>query len=256
MTSRLARTQETLALALDGRDVPVVIASELDEIHFGSFDGGLLDDYRAWAASEPPDVPAPGGGESRAQAAARFARGLRLVLARPEERVLVVGHALAIRYVVDATDGLGACGADGSRRARVPVSPRARRAGEGASLLEEWSRTPQFRVDVIVAAQWSRCELSCPAHRGDDSPPRPDPAGGRGDLPRLGRCGLDVPLARPRRARLPRLGRPRESRPARRRVRGGRAVLRRRARREVVSARSDQVSLSDRSRASRCSVSR
>ncbi|HUG63967.1 MAG TPA: histidine phosphatase family protein, partial [Gaiellaceae bacterium] len=106
LTSPFARTRETLALALDGRDVPVVIAPELDEIHFGSFDGGLLETYRAWASSHSPDEPAPGGGESRAQAAARFARGLRLVLERPEGRVLVVGHALAIRYTLDAANGL------------------------------------------------------------------------------------------------------------------------------------------------------
>ena len=36
VTSRLARTQETLALALDGRDVPVVVVPELDEIDFGA----------------------------------------------------------------------------------------------------------------------------------------------------------------------------------------------------------------------------
>ena len=146
LTSRLARTQETLALALDGRDVPVVVASELDEIHFGSFDGGLLDDYRAWAASHPPDEPAPGGGESRAQAAARFARGLRIVLARPEERVLVVGHALAIRYVVDATDGL----APAARMAPVEHAFPFRLARDdverAALLLEAWSGAPTFRV--------------------------------------------------------------------------------------------------------------
>ena len=146
MTSRLARTQETLALALDGRDVPVVIASELDEIHFGSFDGGLLDDYRGWAASQPPDLPAPGGGESRAQAAARFARGLRLVLARPEECVLVVGHALAIRYIVDATDGL----APAARMAPVEHAfpYRLDRGGleRATELLERWSSKPRFRI--------------------------------------------------------------------------------------------------------------
>ena len=146
MTSRLARTQETLALALDGRDVPVVVTSELDEIHFGSYDGGLLDDYRAWAASHPPDEPAPGGGESRAQAASRFARGLRIVLARPEERVLVVGHALAIRYVVDATDGL----APAARMAPVEHAFPFRLAREDVEravlLLEAWSGAPTFRV--------------------------------------------------------------------------------------------------------------
>ena len=147
MTSRLARTQETLGVALDGRDVRVVIAAELDEIHFGSFDGGPLDAYRAWAAAHPPDQPAPGGGESRAQAAARFARGLRLVLARPEERVLVVGHALAIRYVVDASAGLPPA----ARMAPVGhASPfqLERDEVEGAAvLLEAWSDMPAFRLD-------------------------------------------------------------------------------------------------------------
>ena len=146
LTSRLRRTQQTLELVLEGRDIPVVVEAELDEIHFGSFDGGSLDDYRAWAASHSPDEPAPGGGESRAQAAARFARGLRLLLARPEERVLVVGHALAIRYLIDAAEG------------RVPaarMSPiehafayRLERedAERAATLLETWSQAPRFRV--------------------------------------------------------------------------------------------------------------
>jgi broad specificity phosphatase PhoE len=146
MTSRLARTQETLALALDGRDVPVVVASELDEIRFGLFDGSLLDDYRAWAAAQPPDVPAPGGGESRAQAASRFARGLRLVLARPEERVLVVGHALAIRYVVDATDGLIPAARMAPVEHALPFRLERDELERAASLLEEWSGTPRFRV--------------------------------------------------------------------------------------------------------------
>ena len=81
-TTELARTQETLALALEGRDVPTIFVPELNEIDFGSFDGGQLDTYRGWAASRPPGERAPGGGESRADAAARFARGLR-VPARP-----------------------------------------------------------------------------------------------------------------------------------------------------------------------------
>jgi broad specificity phosphatase PhoE len=145
MTSRLARTQQTLELALDSRDVAIVIAAELDEIRFGSFDGGLLETYRAWAASTPPDVPAPGGGESRAGAAARFARGLRLVLERPEERVLLVGHALAIRYWLDAANDL----VPAARMAPVDhawpyrlVRPEVERA---ATLLEEWSLAPRFR---------------------------------------------------------------------------------------------------------------
>ena len=102
VSTELRRTQETLDLALDGRPVPRLVLADLNEIHFGSFDGGLLERYREWAGAEAPDIAAPGGGESRASAAARYARGLRSLLARPEAVVLFVGHALVVRYVLDA----------------------------------------------------------------------------------------------------------------------------------------------------------
>lgn len=145
LTSRLARTQETLALVLDGRDVPVVVEEELDEIHFGSFDGGPLDAYRSWAASHPPDEPAPGGGESRAQAAARFARGLRLVLARPEDTVLVVGHALAIRYLLDAAEGHAPAAHMSPIEHAFPYRLSRDDAERAAAFLEDWSGAPRFR---------------------------------------------------------------------------------------------------------------
>jgi broad specificity phosphatase PhoE len=145
LTSRLARTQETLALVLDGRDVPVVVEEELDEIRFGSFDGGPLDAYRGWAASHPPDEPAPGGGESRAQAAARFARGLRLVLARPEDTVLVVGHALAIRYLIDAAEGHVPAARMSPIEHAFPYRLSRDDAERAATFLEEWSAEPRFR---------------------------------------------------------------------------------------------------------------
>jgi len=145
MTSRLARTQETLALALDGRDVPVVIAPELDEIRFGAFDAGSLETYRGWAATHPPAEPPPGDGESRADAAARFASGLRLVVARPERRVLVVGHALAIRYTLDAANAL----VPAARMAPVEHAVAYRLGHDdvvrAAELLESWSAEPRFR---------------------------------------------------------------------------------------------------------------
>ena len=146
LTSRLRRTQQTLELVLEGRDVPVVVDAEFDEIHFGSFDGGALDAYRAWAASHPPDEPAPGRGESRAQAAARFARGLRLVLARPEERVLVVGHALAIRYLIDAAAGRVPAARMSPIEHAFPYRLEREDAGAAATLLEAWSEAPRFRV--------------------------------------------------------------------------------------------------------------
>jgi broad specificity phosphatase PhoE len=144
------RTQETLEIALEGRDVPQIVVPELNEIHFGNFDGGLLLDYRAWAGAESPELQAPGGGESRAQAAARYSRGLRSLLARPEETALVVGHALAVRYVLDAVHGLvpAALMASPVEHA-VPHRLDVADLRRAAELLEEWSRAPEFREAAI-----------------------------------------------------------------------------------------------------------
>jgi hypothetical protein len=67
------------------------------------------------------------------------------VLERPEERVLLVGHALAIRYWLDAANDL----VPAARMAPVDhawpyrlVRPEVERA---ATLLEEWSLAPRFR---------------------------------------------------------------------------------------------------------------
>jgi len=144
-TTELARTYETLLLALHGRDVPTILVPELNEIHFGSFDGGALETYRAWAAAHSPSERAPGGGESRADAASRFARGLRVLLGREEDAILLVGHALALRYVVDAADGL----VPAPRMERVAHAQPFRLAREdvarAADLLEAWSAAPRFR---------------------------------------------------------------------------------------------------------------
>lgn len=145
VTSELRRTQETLELALAGRDLPTLVLPELDEIHFGSFDGGLLADYRAWAAAHPPDLPAPGGGESRAQAAARFAGGLRRVLARPEPTALLVGHALCIRYFLDAAENLVPAPLMVPLEHATAYPMTAAEATAAADLLEEWARAPAFR---------------------------------------------------------------------------------------------------------------
>lgn len=145
VSSALARTQQTLAIALEGRGVPTVVVDELNEIRFGTFDGGLLDTYRAWAAAHPPTERAPGSGESRADAAARFALGLWRVLERPEGTILVVAHALVLRYVLDAAEGLAPAPLMIPIEHAVPY--RLDRGGveRAAELLETWSREPRFR---------------------------------------------------------------------------------------------------------------
>ena len=145
ISSELARTRETLELALDDRGVQTLALPELNEIDFGSFAEGPLKTYRAWAAAHPPDQPAPGGGDSRASAAARFARGLRAVLERPEEVVLLVWHALAIRYVLDAAHGLVPAPLITPVSHATPHRLRHHEVEHAAGLLEAWSRAPRFR---------------------------------------------------------------------------------------------------------------
>ena len=125
--------------------MPTIVVPELDEIDFGGFDGGSLDAYRAWAVAEIPLVPAPGGGESRAAAAGRFARGLRLLLSRPEEVVLLVGHALALRYVLDAASAHRPAARMAPVEHARPHLLSATQAESAARLLEEWSRSPAPR---------------------------------------------------------------------------------------------------------------
>jgi broad specificity phosphatase PhoE len=149
VATELRRTQETLELALRGRDVPTILVPELNEIHFGSFDSGPLDAYRTWAAAQSPSLPAPGGGESRATAAARFARGLRLLVDRPESVVLLVGHALAVRYVLDAAHGLPPAARMAPVEHARPYRLGADEVAAAARLLEEWSEAPRFRDPSI-----------------------------------------------------------------------------------------------------------
>ena len=105
VASELRRTQETLARALDGREVQTVVVPQLNEINFGSYEGGPLAAYREWAWSTAPDEECPGGGESRTAMAARVAGALDWLLARPEDTILVVWHALPIRYVLEGAAG-------------------------------------------------------------------------------------------------------------------------------------------------------
>ena len=145
VATELWRTQETLELALGGRDVPSIVVPEHNEIDFGGFDGGPLDSYRAWAASQSPTVAAPDGGESRAAAASRFARGVRVLGERREAVILVVGHALAIRYVLDAAAGLPPAALMAPVGHAILHRLDADEAAAAARLLEEWSRKPVFR---------------------------------------------------------------------------------------------------------------
>jgi len=147
VATRLARTRETLEAALGDRDVPTLVVSQLDEIHFGEFEGGALADYRTWAWTTEPDALCPGGGESRVTAALRYADALELLLGREEGVVLAISHALPIRYVVDAADGGFPASRIGPVPHAMPFSLAAAAVELAATTLRTWAREPRF-VDV------------------------------------------------------------------------------------------------------------
>ncbi len=146
VSSSFLRARETLALALSERTVPSVVEPLLDEIRFGSFEGGTLGEYRAWAWATGPEVQAPGGGEARTDTASRLADGLDALLRRPEKVVLAVSHGLPVRYVLDAADGRSPA----QRLRGVPhaTSYRLDRAAveKAALTLREWAARPSFEV--------------------------------------------------------------------------------------------------------------
>jgi broad specificity phosphatase PhoE len=144
VVTEFARTHETADLALAGREVPRIVLRDLNDPFYGEFEGKALADYRKWAGTHGPlDVP-PGEGETRAVIAARYARGFRFLLDRPEETILVVCHSLPIAFAL--------AGADGRRpSAKMPLITLAEphilyeaSLREAAEHIEEWARDPVY----------------------------------------------------------------------------------------------------------------
>jgi probable phosphoglycerate mutase len=144
VATELRRTRETLDLVLAGRDLATLVLPELNEIRFGSFEGGPLDEYRAWAWASPPDAECPGGGESRAEAAARVAAGLDLLLERRERVVLAVTHAVPARYVLDAADGIFPAARVAHVGHAAPFRLGRDAVETAAGTLRAWAKRPRF----------------------------------------------------------------------------------------------------------------
>jgi broad specificity phosphatase PhoE len=102
--TRFGRTRETAAIALDGRDVPLVEEPLFDDVDIGELEGRTIDEYRAWKREHDRGDRFPGG-ESLTDAAARYAQGFRALLGRGEQNLLVVCHEIPIRYVLNAAGG-------------------------------------------------------------------------------------------------------------------------------------------------------
>lgn len=132
------RVHETAELALAGRDVPFLAVPELNDPRYGDFEGGPLAAYREWVWDRGP-LDAPPGGEHRGDLAGRYAAGVRTLLERPEDTILLVAHSLPIAYLRDAAAGR---------------APRSKTDQVGYAEVLELDRTAVERA-VGVLADWA-----------------------------------------------------------------------------------------------------
>ncbi len=102
--TRFGRTRATARIALEGRSVPVELEPLLDDIDVGELEGRSIDDYRAWKQQHTRADAFPGG-ESLDAAARRYAVAYERLLARSEQRILVVCHEIPVRYAINAAAG-------------------------------------------------------------------------------------------------------------------------------------------------------
>jgi broad specificity phosphatase PhoE len=144
VSSEFSRARRTAEIALTGRELPWLELAELNDIRVGAFELGPLDQYTAWAHTHKPEEHPPGGGESRSEAAARFARGLRTVLARSESVILVITHGLAVSFLREAAAGREFH----ARHVPVPYARpfefSAEELAQALDRLESWQKDPRW----------------------------------------------------------------------------------------------------------------
>jgi len=105
VATRMARTQQTVQLALEDRNVPLVIEPGLDEIDSGDLDGAPIGAYWDWEQHHKSDEHFPHG-ETMTNALLRYSCSLERILSRAEQVTLVVLHEFALRRIVEAARGL------------------------------------------------------------------------------------------------------------------------------------------------------
>lgn len=147
VVTEFERTQKTADIALEGRDVPRLVVPELNDINVGTFEGGPLEIYLRWARTASP-LDVPEGGESRAVAAGRVARGYRILLERQEDDVLVIAHGLPIRYLLLAVAGEGPRPVLGKVDYATPYKLSRQEVLEAVDDLERWAAAPAWGGDA------------------------------------------------------------------------------------------------------------
>jgi broad specificity phosphatase PhoE len=144
--TRLVRTQETIDIALHGRNVPVLIESGFDELRVGDLEGERIEAYRSWMDHHGRSDRLPHG-ESIEDALLRYADALRRLEARREAVTLVVLHELGLRYIAAAAETGSSPSAGPAFPNAVPYlfdEPAVRRAATRLGTLASPARKPRL----------------------------------------------------------------------------------------------------------------
>jgi probable phosphoglycerate mutase len=137
------RTRETAELAWP--TAPTLAVPELNEIHFGQFEGTLwADGYADWVVAAGPADDCPGGGESRVTALRRYVRGFRVLLERPEERLALIAHGAHVRYLLLASEQRQPTPLLEFIEPAVPYTFGRAELEAAVDLLEDWLGSPAF----------------------------------------------------------------------------------------------------------------
>jgi broad specificity phosphatase PhoE len=104
VTSRIGRTCDTAAAAMDGRPVPHETWPDFDDPAPGVFEGQLVENFNTWLRNATPQM-APPGGESQVATLARHVRAFAALLERPEPVVFAVIHRLGVGWLLSASMG-------------------------------------------------------------------------------------------------------------------------------------------------------
>jgi broad specificity phosphatase PhoE len=138
VATRMARTQQTVQLALEDRNVPLVIDAGLDEIDSGDLDGAPIGTYWEWEQQHRSDERFPHG-ETVNDALHRYSRSLERMLSREEHVTLVVLHEFALRRIVEAARGHPP--PTGGFANAVPYFLDERAVGRAAAVLKSMARS-------------------------------------------------------------------------------------------------------------------
>ena len=101
-TLRAVQTSEIVARALS---IPVIKTPLLDDPPAGIFEDGPVEAFVEWMTGCDPDTSVPGTSASLRDSAQRYFDAVTMLLARPERTLLVIAHAPALRWIVQAAQG-------------------------------------------------------------------------------------------------------------------------------------------------------